>query len=54
MPSTVKDKELVQIYEIFVATLYHQLKETNTVGSFIEDNLEIESSDRKEKIKTLI
>ena len=51
MPSTVKNKGLVRIYETFADTFYYQLKESNTVGSFTEDNKETESSDRKERNK---
>ena len=36
MFSTVKNKELVQIYETFVDTLHYQCEESSTVGSFIQ------------------
>ena len=51
MPSAVKNKELVRIYETVVDTLYYQREEINIVSSFIEDSMEIGSSDSKEKNK---
>ena len=47
MPSTFKNKELVQIYETLIDTLYYQRKETNIVCSFIENNMGIKSNERK-------
>ena len=34
MPSTVKNRELIGIYEKYVDTLYYQEEETNIAGSF--------------------
>ena len=36
---------------IFVQCFFYQREETNIMGSLIEDNMEIENSDRKEKNK---
>ena len=44
-PSTVKNRELVKIYETFVDTL-PQHEETNIVGSFIDGSTEIEKNDK--------
>ena len=46
LPSTVKNRELVKIYETFVDTLYYQREETNIVGSFIDGSTEIEKNDK--------
>ena len=44
MPPTMKNKELIQIYESYVDTLYYQRLEANIVGSF-------ESKDHPENVK---
>ena len=43
-----KNKELARIYGTLDDTLYYQRKETSTVCSFIENNMEIKSNERKE------
>ena len=52
MPSTVKNGELIRIYEKYVHTLYYQREETNIVGSFAESRANIETMEtnsQKEK-----
>ena len=43
MPSTVKNWELVGIYEKYVDTLYYQREKTNIAGSFVESSAGIET-----------
>ena len=43
MPSTVKNRELIGIYEKYVDTLYYQREETNIAGSFVESSPGIET-----------
>lgn len=43
MPSTVKNRELIGIYEKYVDTLYYQREETNIAGSFVESSAGIET-----------
>ena len=43
MPSTVKNWELIRIYEKYVDTLYYQREETNIAGSFVESSAGIET-----------
>ena len=38
MPSTVKNRELIGIYEKYVDTLNYQREETNIAGSFVESS----------------
>ena len=38
MPSTVKNRELIRIYEKYIDTLYYQREETNITGSFVESS----------------
>ena len=45
MPSTVKNRELIGIYEKYVDTLYYQQEETNIAGSFVENRAGIETMD---------
>ena len=53
MPSTVKNRQLIQIYETFVDTLYYQREEKNIAGSFVDNNAdkEMETTSKKETIK---
>ena len=43
MPSTVKNRELIGIYEKYVDTLYYPQEKTNIAGSFVESSAGIES-----------
>ena len=43
MPSTVKNRELIGIYEKYVDTLCYQPEETNIAGSFVESSAGIET-----------
>ena len=55
MPSTLKNRELIRIYEQYVDTLYYQREETNIAGSFLESGssktMEIDNSDNRETKK---
>ena len=55
MPSTLKNRELIRIYEQYVDTLYYQREETNIAGSFLESDFsktnEINNSDNRETKK---
>ena len=43
MPSTVKYRELIRIYEKYVDTLYYRREEKNIAGSFVESSAGIET-----------
>ena len=43
MPSTVKNRELIGIYEKYFDTLYYQREETNIAGSLVESSAGIET-----------
>ena len=43
MPSIVKNRELIGIYEKYFDTLYYQREETNIAGSFIDSSAGIET-----------
>ena len=43
MPSTVKNRELIGIYEKYVDAFYYQREETNIAGSFVESSAGIET-----------
>ena len=43
MPSTVKYRELIRIYEKYVDTLYYRRDEKNIAGSFVESSAGIET-----------
>ena len=47
MPSTVKNRELIRIYEKYIDTLYHQREETNIAGSFVESSAGMETNNSK-------
>ena len=55
MPSTLKNRELIRIYEQYVDTLYYQREETNIAGSFLNNDSsktnEINNSDNRETKK---
>ena len=52
MPATVKNKELMKIYETYVDTLYYQRKETHIARSFIDGGSEVEKNDKDHLKKT--
>ena len=57
MPSTVKNREVIGIYEKYVDTLYHQREETNIAGSFVESSPGIETMEtnnsKRKRIKEM-
>ena len=57
MPSTVKNREVIGIYEKYVDTLYYQREETNIAGSFVESSPGIETMEtnnsKRKRIKEM-
>ena len=51
MPPTVKNKELIRIYQSFVDTLYYQREEANIVGSFDLDEVSVDTQNQKKHRK---
>ena len=51
LPPTVKNKELIRIYESYVDTLYYQREEANIAGSFLESE-EVPVSGKQQGDKT--
>ena len=41
MPATVKNKELMKIYETIIDTVYYQREETHIAGFFIDGGSKI-------------
>ena len=46
-PPTVKNKELIRIYQSFVDTLYYQREEANIVGSFDLDEVSVDTQNQE-------
>ena len=54
MPSTVRNRQLIGIYETFVDTLYYLREEENIAGSFVENTADKEMEEttgKKESMK---
>ena len=51
MPPTVKNKELIRIYQSFVDTLYYQREEANIVGSFDLDEVSVDTQNQEKQRK---
>ena len=51
LPPTVKNKELIRIYESYVDTLYYEREEANIAGSFLESE-EVPVSGKQQGDKT--